>query len=346
MAIVGKHRQRAGYRSRHIWSVVAATIVGTGLVAPPAHADELDDMIAQMDAVSHEAAAKVEQIKGLEDEIAATEAQIGDLSVKADAARGEAERATGARAGFQQNVNGIAQSKYRNTYSELVLNTLDSGSPQAAIDRAAYLGALSRNAERTIDGLNAATRDADQRSSAVTQAVNEAQAKRAELDAKRLKLEREREDLQQRVRDIEARVDSLSPEARTRWVTKDHPVDVSELNLASAPSGVVGAAMAQLGKPYGWGATGPFAFDCSGLMVWAYSQNGIAIPRTSQAQLAGGTPVPLSQLQPGDIIGYYPGTTHVGMYIGDGMVVHASDYGIPVQVVPMNSMPITGAVRY
>ena len=81
-------------------------------------------------------------------------------------------------------------------------------------------------------------------------------------------------------------------------------------------------------------------------MYWSYAQNGKTIPRTSQAQLAGGTPVSLSELRPGDIIGYYPGITHVGMYIGDGQVVHASDYGIPVQVVPLNSMPVQGAVRY
>ena len=80
--------------------------------------------------------------------------------------------------------------------------------------------------------------------------------------------------------------------------------------------------------------------------VYKRQQNGIGIPRTSQAQLAGGTPVSMGELQPGDIIGYYPGVTHVGMYIGDGMVVHASDYGIPVQVVPVNSMPVQGAVRY
>ena len=56
--------------------------------------------------------------------------------------------------------------------------------------------------------------------------------------------------------------------------------------------------------------------------------------------------MPIDKLEPGDIVGYYPGVTHVGMYIGNGQVVHASDYGIPVQVVPLNSMPITGTARY
>ena len=73
---------------------------------------------------------------------------------------------------------------------------------------------------------------------------------------------------------------------------------------------------------------------------------GKTIPRTSQAQLAGGQSVTRDQLQPGDIVAYYPGATHVGMYIGDGQLVHASDYGIPVQVVPVDSMPMVGASRY
>ena len=189
-----------------------------------------------------------------------------------------------------------------------------------------------------------ANRQAADKATEANIAVAEAQHSRSELESQRKKLEKERADLDKRVKDIETRVDNLNEADRQRWVTKDNPVDAAA--LPGAVSGVAAAALAELGKPYGWGAAGPDAFDCSGLMVWAYAQNGIGIPRTSQAQLAGGTPVPLDALQPGDIIGYYPGVTHVGMYIGDGMVVHSSDYGIPIQVVPLNSMPIQGAVRY
>lgn len=339
---MGKHRKRGVFQ---VAAAVSAALLAT-LTPNVANADELDDLIDRLEEISHEASAKMEEIKNLEDEIAATEDRIAELAAEADTARVDVERASGERASFQHSLNGIAQSRYRNTHSEVVLTTLESGNPQAVIDRAAYLGSLSRSAGRTLEGLHAASRSATERSEAVVKAVSEAEAKRVELDAKRAELERERDELDNRVRDIEARVDSLSPDAYSRWVQKDNPIDVFGMTLPAAGSGVVSAAMAQLGKPYGWGATGPNAFDCSGLMVYAYAQSGKAIPRTSQAQLAGGMSVPLSQLQPGDIIGYYPGTTHVGMYIGDGMVVHASDYGIPIQVVPYNSMPITGAVRY
>lgn len=158
---------------------------------------------------------------------------------------------------------------------------------------------------------------------------------------------KEQQELEKQKKDIEAQVDSLNEEQRAAFVGRFGAQNVDLAALADGSgSEAVAAALTRIGAPYGWGATGPDTFDCSGLMVWSYQQMGKSIPRTSQAQLAGGTKVPLDQLQPGDIIGYYPGVTHVGMYVGDGQVVHASTYGVPVQVVPLDSMPVQGAVRY
>lgn len=109
---------------------------------------------------------------------------------------------------------------------------------------------------------------------------------------------------------------------------------------------IADAAMSKQGAPYVWGATGPSSFDCSGLTSWAYSQVGKSIPRTSGAQASGGTPVSLNALQPGDIISYYSGASHVAIYIGDGKIVHAVNEGTPVQVNDINYMPINNAVRF
>ncbi|MBK4137587.1 endopeptidase [Corynebacterium macginleyi] len=106
------------------------------------------------------------------------------------------------------------------------------------------------------------------------------------------------------------------------------------------------AARSVIGSPYVYGAAGPSAFDCSGLTSWAYAQAGVQIPRTSQAQAAGGTPVPLDQLQPGDIISYYSGASHVGIYTGNGTIIDALNSGIPVQERDLNYMPIYNAVRF
>lgn len=108
---------------------------------------------------------------------------------------------------------------------------------------------------------------------------------------------------------------------------------------------VVAAAMSRIGAPYVWGATGPDSFDCSGLVQWSYAQVGKSLPRVSDAQIWGGTPVSLEELQPGDVVGY-SGGGHVGIYIGDGQVVHAPTSGQTVTVIGLHDMPVVGASRY
>ena len=106
------------------------------------------------------------------------------------------------------------------------------------------------------------------------------------------------------------------------------------------------AALTRLGDPYVWAAAGPHAFDCSGLVVWSFQQAGLLLPHSSQALAAGGQPVPLSQIQPGDVITYYSDASHVALYVGNGRIVHASTYGVPVAVVPINNAPINNIRRY
>ena len=120
---------------------------------------------------------------------------------------------------------------------------------------------------------------------------------------------------------------------------------------APAPSQSVGekvlaAARSAVGSPYVYGANGPSAFDCSGLTSWAYQQAGVSIPRTSQAQASAGTPVSLDALQPGDIIVYYSGASHVGIYTGNGTIIDALNSGTPVGERSLHYMPIHSAVRF
>jgi cell wall-associated NlpC family hydrolase len=108
----------------------------------------------------------------------------------------------------------------------------------------------------------------------------------------------------------------------------------------------VQTALAQVGDPYVWGAGGPNAFDCSGLTQYAYAAAGISLPHSSRMQSQMGTAVSRSQLQPGDLIFYYSPVSHVSMYVGNGQMVHASTSGVPVKVVPVDSMGgITGMRR-
>ena len=104
-------------------------------------------------------------------------------------------------------------------------------------------------------------------------------------------------------------------------------------------------AATRLGKPYVWGAEGPNAFDCSGLMQWAYKQAGVDIPRSSSSQARFGRSVPISQLKPGDMVFYYSPVSHVGMYLGNGKILHASEPGKPVKISPVGAFPIHNARR-
>ena len=119
------------------------------------------------------------------------------------------------------------------------------------------------------------------------------------------------------------------------------PVAVAAAPVAApnaAAQVAVDTALAQQGKPYVWGGTGPGGYDCSGLTFTAYQAAGVAIPRTSRAQSTAGVPVDKANLQPGDLIFFYNPVGHVGMYIGNGQMVHSSTYGKPVAVVPVDSM--------
>ena len=107
----------------------------------------------------------------------------------------------------------------------------------------------------------------------------------------------------------------------------------------------VNAALAQRGKPYVWGGAGPNAFDCSGLTQYAYAKAGIRLPHSSRVQSTIGKPVSRAALQPGDLVFFYSPVSHVGMYIGNGQMVHAPYSGSVVQVVDLAYMPSFAGAR-
>ena len=131
------------------------------------------------------------------------------------------------------------------------------------------------------------------------------------------------------------KVDQAAAARAAAGITENN---LSAMAVSAAPDTVAGiavaAALTRRGMPYVWGAVGPDEFDCSGLMQWAWKQAGIAIPRTSaeQARLES---VPMDQLQPGDLVTFYSPVTHVGMYIGHGLLLHASTSKLPVKVIAL-----------
>ncbi|MYQ77996.1 glycoside hydrolase [Streptomyces sp. SID4923] len=108
---------------------------------------------------------------------------------------------------------------------------------------------------------------------------------------------------------------------------------------------VLAFARAQIGKPYVWGATGPASYDCSGLTQAAWKAAGVDIPRTTWDQVNVGTRVATADLQPGDLVFFYDDISHVGIYKGDGMMIHAPKPGANVREESIYYMPIYGSVR-
>ncbi|WP_329456080.1 C40 family peptidase [Streptomyces sp. NBC_01497] len=104
-------------------------------------------------------------------------------------------------------------------------------------------------------------------------------------------------------------------------------------------------ARAQIGKPYVWGATGPSSYDCSGLTQAAWRAAGVDLPRTTYDQVNAGTRVATADLRPGDLVFFFSDISHVGMYIGGGMMIHAPKPGAKVREESIYTMPIYGAVR-
>ncbi|QPK78524.1 C40 family peptidase [Corynebacterium lizhenjunii] len=147
---------------------------------------------------------------------------------------------------------------------------------------------------------------------------------------------------------IEAYVPSLAGQgaAQTNYTANVTVPAPAPAVGSSAGERVVAAARSAIGAPYGWGAAGPSSFDCSGLTSWAYAQVGKSIPRTSQAQAAAGQRVPLDQIQPGDIVAYYGGASHVGIYAGNGVIIDALNSGSTVGERPLHYMPIHSVVRF
>ncbi|MFE2358305.1 NlpC/P60 family protein [Streptomyces parvulus] len=132
--------------------------------------------------------------------------------------------------------------------------------------------------------------------------------------------------------------------AQTAWL--DSGI-LADLDRAATERGrkAVEYATAQIGKPYQWGAEGPTSYDCSGLTSQAWIAAGQTIPRTSQEQWRQLKRVDVADMRPGDLIIYFDDASHVGMYVGDGSVVHAPRPGRSITIAGAGTMPILGVVR-
>lgn len=162
------------------------------------------------------------------------------------------------------------------------------------------------------------------------------------------KLAEEMEKAEAKHAEAEELLDELEAEQREAVISRGSQSAVSAGDLPAASGSAKAAvsyAMAQVGKSYVYGAAGPNSFDCSGLTMRAWGSAGVGLPHSSGAQMGSGRRVSLGQLQPGDLVFYYSPVSHVGIYVGNGMIAHAANPGTGVAMAGVRSMPFSGAVR-
>ncbi|MFF6831269.1 NlpC/P60 family protein [Streptomyces sp. NPDC012438] len=246
----------------------------------------------------------------------------------------------------------IAREQYRGR-SELssYLDVLFAPDARAAMDRERLAARAGRNRAGVVARLEGAARRAD----ALTATSRKALDRQRLLAAER---RTRRDEVLTRLKEVEKLLAGLSPTQLTRLTRLERTqtagaqrelLDSGVLDGARTPSRAGGEALrfavGQIGKPYAWGAEGPEAYDCSGLAQRAWAAAGRTIPRTSQEQWRTLPRVPLTELRPGDLVVYFPGATHVAVYLGEGLVVQAPRPGAKVKVSPVAANPLLGAVR-
>ncbi|GEB56686.1 C40 family peptidase [Streptomyces gardneri] len=265
---------------------------------------------------------------------------------KTDALRRTVSRAQDGLARGQDRINhmrgalgSVAGAQYRSGGIDPALALLLSSDPDSYLERASALDRVTARQGVALGELRREQRRLNQKR-------DEARTALAELERSRADVARHKRAVERKLAEARRILASLTVAERADYDRASRSGGRAEelpplADLApgsSRASAAVIAARSAIGKPYVWGATGPSGFDCSGLMVWSYRQAGISLPRTSQGQRHAGRQVPLSQAQPGDLVTYRGDASHVGIYAGNGQVIHAPYPGARVRYDPVNMM--------
>jgi len=332
--------------------------------APPATASQAEQQLAQL---SSSASALNEQVLAARDDLTTKQAAERTAQDRVVSARAAQAQAQSDQVQYQGTVDHLASASYQGARLNKLSALMLAASPQELLDQMSALDVLAADTNSRVGAYVAATtqataaqRQAQSAAAAATEAANAALQVQDGLTAKQ-------GDLDAQAGRVRAQFASLTASQQRNYAGSTAPPGytvppapvvaspsvISPAATASAGAVTSGsgvgyaalqAALSKVGSPYEYGAAGPGSFDCSGLVQWAYKQAGVTLPRTSQAQAGVGTPVAQQDLQPGDIVAFYGGG-HVGIYAGNGNVVHAPDYGQPVKVAPMRYMDFTTARR-
>lgn len=359
MASHRKPRQRplAGGTARNSVRTTAATLALAGAATATAfegtsHADPQptpSQVKAEMDRLYEEAEAATDQYNGAKEK--ADEAQRA-----LDGLRDETARKTDQLNTARNTLGSLAATQYRSGTLSAAVQLAMSADPQEYLERAAL---ITRAGHRNAAEVSAVRRRMDE----VGQLKKRAAGRLADLRARQGELAGHKAAIEDRLTAAQRLLAKLTAEERAAYeaqsagaapsgsATSTGRTPKGSTTQAPPPSDgsraarAVAFAYGAIGKPYVWGATGPGSYDCSGLTQAAWRAAGVSLPRTTYTQINAGQRISRDRLAPGDLVFFYSGVTHVGMYVGNGQMVHAPRPGSTVRLAPINSMPWAGASR-
>ncbi|MBA3523621.1 MAG: C40 family peptidase, partial [Geodermatophilaceae bacterium] len=336
---------------------------GTGFAAPDTPAEGGDQ--AQTSAAQPQTSAQAaQQVGEMNHQLEIVTEQFNDARIITRQRQNEAAEADRQLAltraqitDLDASVRQLAADAYTGDQAVGFTVLMTSGSPQEFLDRLNTLDSIAGYNSDTLRQFTAAQQRAADLAAQAAAAQAAAVAAEADVQAKKTTIEtdlpvlealmatlttQEREAALARAHEVAAD-DATASRGGSREPSEaaspDAPVPPS--SRVSAPTQAaqiaVDTALAQVGDPYVWGGGGPDTFDCSGLTSYAYAAAGINLPHSSSMQATMGQYVPRDQLQPGDLVFFYSPVSHVGMYIGNGEMVHAPNSGGSVSIMNIDS---------
>ncbi|GAA3297768.1 C40 family peptidase [Streptomyces cinereospinus] len=343
-----RHRSAHGPTARTAATIAlagAATATGldgTGHAEPQPTPGQVR---AEVDELYREAEVATEKYNGAEEQARAAQQRLNAL-------RDEAARKEDRLASARDALGAHAAAQYRDGGLDPALRLVLSADPDQYLDGAAL-------AERTGDRRAAAVAQVRRQLREIEQLRGAARFELTALRSRQAELNRHKKTVTGKLDEARRLLSRLTAEERARIAQDDGtgraptagraPLWAPGPATTAAPNARAAAAVAyvhqKLGSPYVWGATGPEAFDCSGLIQAAYRSAGVSLPRTTYAQIDAGRRVSRAELLPGDLVFFYSGISHVGLYVGDGRMIHAPNPSAPVRLAPVDEMPFAGATR-
>ena len=320
---------------------VGALLMTAGVLTPSAASAEPGTAAEAREQVQQAA----QELTVIDEQVHQAEITVAEQRAAARTAAAAAEQAQAALAEYEPILRAIATSGYTGENQSRVAAFLTSESAAELVQQMTTLDMIAVHTNEVIAQVAVLQDAAEQAQVAADEAAATAEAGLAELEA-------QRGEVQKRIDQYQADFARLSAEeqaavtAALAGPSLAAPA-VAELPVVpgSAAAIAISAALAQVGAPYVWGSSGPDGFDCSGLTAFAYAAAGVSLPHSSRSQSQMGREVSRSELQPGDIVYFYSPVSHVGLYIGNGMMVHARTFGQPVAVTSVDQGGYAGARR-